>query len=971
MRRVKPLSSVATRPLAISLLLAMALVACQAKAPTGGKGRPTAAPQAKASPSLPSAATEVARNLAGSLQRVSLVGEVRLISDHGGGIVSNNGGTLLSNHGGGLVSDQGGSLVANNGGGLVSNNGGAYRLAQAERAASESFLAEALVEFLDAKGQRLVDAQGQPVGASTDRNGVFRFEGDLPAEALVARVRLYQGGELLAMVVPDAKASGPRQLSLGTATTLGAAFVLGEYVKGRPEVYAKLPPNQAEALALETEAARVRLGPGHRPSYQRADMLATTQSLRNQDPTLNGRLEQIKALLLAGQANLGEGLLATQVALSAPVAALPWKDGELAIVELLDTRIRLVNAQGRVRQLAVDAQGGPKPLLVVEAVPAQDGGLYLADRLGVRIYHLGLDGKLKIVAGNGLEGQVATTGLATAIPLITPGALTALPGGGFMFGEVSNAKGRQGRLFQVDPQGQIAPVPLPPDLATPDQGRCGFSALCAFPDGSVALYARTGGGDFPTTLTLRWRQADGTWEAPIYTTQNEPDDAALWAEADGSVLLSINGKQQVRRFTRTGQSSVVAGTGRAGLAGDGGLATEAQLNAPAGLHRLPDGRLLIADQGNGLIRVVGTDGRIGSLAGAASLTQTGDALAVAINGPGGLALDPQGNILVSESFSSTIKRLVGDRLELVAGSVNGNEGDGGPVALATFDNPFGLAQGPLGLVVADSGNFRLRLITPDGQIRALAGSRKRGENPERSVAPEAILMRRPIAVAQGPDGSVAWADNENHTVWRIKPGGQAERLAGTGQQGDSGDGGPGHEAKLSLPLAVAFGPDGMLYVADTGNMRVRRIRLDGVIESFAGVPFLQLVPRYQSGDMLDPDGTPRLEAALMGPGSLCFDAKGQLYVGEAGSIQLQSVIGSALAVSLPSGGQIVGSRVRRIALDGRVSTVAGQGGKVLAANEGDDALGIPAALLVDGQGRLIIADSTRNQLKLVPASALQ
>jgi DNA-binding beta-propeller fold protein YncE len=953
--------------------LAALVAACQVAPGRTSAKAPRALPSGPAG--LPSG-EEASRGLGTARQVVDLVGELRLLTNGRGGIISNHGGGLISDQGGGLVSNHGAGLVSNHGGGLLANHGAGWRLAQAEAGASESFLADAELRFLDAQGRAILDDQGRPLATSSDRQGVFRFRGELPAEALVAQVKLWQGGQLLAMLVPDPAASGSaRLLSLSTASSLAAAYVLDEYVQGRPQVYAKLPASEVKALYGEAEAAWLERGPGFRPSYQREELRQSLGSLRAQDPRLNGRLERIQALLLAGQASLGEGLPATQVALSAPLGALPWPNGSLAIVELIGGRLRVVDAQGRLSTQELQPAGGLRPVALRSVGQGLKGDGLLVDRLGRRVYRLKPGGALSLIAGNGDEGTEGLPGPATQRPMQFVASASEAPDGRVFITEVGDQAVAKGRLLALSPQGELSALPLPAELEDARVLGRKLEAVCALPDGALAMLAQWGEGDQGSPITqvaLWWRTAQGEWLPPQSLGKVPVENAALLADGPGQVILAMSGQHQVWRRRQDGGQEVVAGTGTAGLGADGSLATECALNAPSGLSRGAAGQLLIADTGNGLMREVDAQGRIRTLAGTSALTQSGEALAVSMNGPGGLAVDAQGQVLVTELFSSTIKVLKGDRLELYAGRGKGPGGDGGPALQAQFNSPYALAPGPLGLLVADGGNYRVRLIAPDGQVRTLAGNGKREGPAQDGVDPLKMGLLRPFGVAQAPDGSVAWSDNERHVVWGLKPGATTvEAIAGTGVQGDGGDGGPAKAARLSLPLGLAYGPDGALYIADAGNLRVRRVLPDGRIETFAGAPLAELLPRLKGeAELLDPDGTERLQAALYGPGVLAFDAKGQLYIGEAGTAQLEQLAGSLLTLLVPKGSTQVASRIRQVDATGRVHTIAGPGGRVLAASAGDDALGAPAGLAFDRQGRLLIADGTRNQLKVVPPSAL-
>ncbi|MFE9898609.1 hypothetical protein ACFYPT_40415, partial [Streptomyces sp. NPDC005529] len=161
-------------------------------------------------------------------------------------------------------------------------------------------------------------------------------------------------------------------------------------------------------------------------------------------------------------------------------------------------------------------------------------------------------------------------------------------------------------------------------------------------------------------------------------------------------------------------------------------------------------------------------------------------------------------------------------------------GDGGPAHQATLNCPRGVAVGPDGTVyIADTMSSRVRRIGADGIITTLAGTGQNGFSGDGGPARQATLSS-PEGVSVGPDGTVYIADTFNQRVRRIGADGIITTLAGTGQPAFGGDGGPAHQALLGYPTSVAVASDGTVYIADTSNQRVRRIGADGIITTLAG-----------------------------------------------------------------------------------------------------------------------------------------
>jgi sugar lactone lactonase YvrE len=214
---------------------------------------------------------------------------------------------------------------------------------------------------------------------------------------------------------------------------------------------------------------------------------------------------------------------------------------------------------------------------------------------------------------------------------------------------------------------------------------------------------------------------------------------------------------------------------------------------------------------------------------------------------------------------------------IAGGDGHGFTGDGNLATGASLDGPAGVVAAIDGaVVVADTINQRIRRIDPFGRIRTIAGNGKRGFSGDGGAATGASLQD-PTALALGKDGSLFVADSGNNRIRVIHRDGTIATLAGTADQGFSGDGGPASAAQVNGPAGLALAPDGSLYFSDTGNNRVRVIHTDGTIATVA--------------------------AGLNAPAGLAVTADGSLLVADSGN-----------------------NRVRRLAPDGGVTTVAGTGG---------------------------------------------
>ena len=195
----------------------------------------------------------------------------------------------------------------------------------------------------------------------------------------------------------------------------------------------------------------------------------------------------------------------------------------------------------------------------------------------------------------------------------------------------------------------------------------------------------------------------------------------------GGFLIADTGNNVIRKVSRAGVITTVAGDGFPGFKGSGVLAVDAQLNGPSGVMALPRGGFLIADTGNHVIREVRPDGRIITIAGTGKDGSTGNggpASRASLQSPQGLAITSNGSILIADPPANTVRRITPNgRIEAFAGTGRpGYGGDGGPATAAEFDYPTGVAVERDGTVlIADDGNARIRSVARNGTVTTVAG----------------------------------------------------------------------------------------------------------------------------------------------------------------------------------------------------------------------------------------------------------
>ena len=240
-----------------------------------------------------------------------------------------------------------------------------------------------------------------------------------------------------------------------------------------------------------------------------------------------------------------------------------------------------------------------------------------------------------------------------------------------------------------------------------------------------------------------------------------------------------------------------------------------------------------------------------------------------------MAVDSAGNVYVADQENHQVRRIdTAGVISTIAGTgEDGFSGDGGPATEAQLSVPRGVAVDSAGNVyVADVGNQRVRRIDTAGVISTIAGTGEDGFSGDGGPATEAQLSV-PHGVAVDSAGNVYVADVGNQRVRRIDTAGVISTIAGTGEDGFSGDGGPATEAQLRGPAGVAVDSAGNVYVADVGNQRVRRIDTAGVISTIAGT----------GEDGFSGDGGPASEAQLRGPAGVAVDSAGNVFIADPGN----------------------------------------------------------------------------------------
>jgi uncharacterized protein (TIGR03437 family) len=347
------------------------------------------------------------------------------------------------------------------------------------------------------------------------------------------------------------------------------------------------------------------------------------------------------------------------------------------------------------------------------------------------------------------------------------------------------------------------------------------------------------------------------------------------ADAVGNVYFDSS-LACVFKQDRSGIVTRVAGTCRAGFSGDGGLATEAQLGATLRVALDPAGNLYIADGANSRVRKVGANGIITTIAGSGQVVANGGDGGPAIRAqlvPTSVAFDAAGNIYIGERG--------GLREVLPDGTITS-------IAKGDIGFPYGVG----GVAVDASGNIFVTEPERDN-VRKIS--------PARVITILPVGASYPQGLAIDSGGNLYIADHDNDRIAVVAPSGAVSTLAGVCHppfpvtlcpSGFSGDGGPAVNATFALPYGVGVDPLGNVYVADTGNRRIRKISASRIIDTVAG----------NGTESYSGDGGPASKAQLGGPSGASFDSTGNLYFADAQN-----------------------DRIRKIAPDGTITTIAGTG----------------------------------------------
>ncbi len=284
-------------------------------------------------------------------------------------------------------------------------------------------------------------------------------------------------------------------------------------------------------------------------------------------------------------------------------------------------------------------------------------------------------------------------------------------------------------------------------------------------------------------------------------------------DANSNLYIADSWNNRIRKVSTSDRISTFAGTGLTGYSGDGGLATEATLNLPEGIATDKSGNFFIADGFNNVIRKVDGNGVITTYSAVGALFD-----------PVTVATDNSGNVYTADLNCQIWKISPDGSITAVAGDGECGPGqDGVPATQSALNSPGGIVFDTSGnLLIADTNNSRIRVVDATGIINTVVGTGTCGFSGDGGPATVAMICD-PGGVAVDSRGYIYIADTQNYRVRVVDPFGTIQTLAGTGNPGYNGNGLPALQTNL-VPNSIALSPSGLICVEDLGSYRARIIR---------------------------------------------------------------------------------------------------------------------------------------------------
>ncbi len=511
-----------------------------------------------------------------------------------------------------------------------------------------------------------------------------------------------------------------------------------------------------------------------------------------------------------------------------------------------------------------------------------------------------------------------------------------------------------------------------------------FAFLCSLP---LHVHAVS-----PTFTTLAGSAATGSTNGAGPAAQFS-NPQAVATDPGGNIYVADTGNNIIRLISPAGTSSTIAGSpGQAGSTDGSGAS--ARFNQPSGITLDSLTNIYVADYGNHTIRQITPLGVVTTIAGVPGLAGNSNGVGVAalFFHPMGMAADSGNNLYVADYGNHLIRKITPARtVSTLAGSA-GNAGyTNGVGTAAAFYNPQAVAVDQAGTVyVADTGNAAIRAITLGGSVTLLAGSP--GSLGSQDGTGSAALFFQPAGIAINSTTNLLVSDSFNHTIRIITPGGVVTTIAGLPGSAGSADG-LGTVARFLGPQGLAVNLAGLIYVADSGNNAIRAMTTAGVVSTFGGSPSggsvdgPTTISRFYSPQSIAADSSGNLYIAdaqnstirrITQSGNVSLLAGSPGVFGSADATGTNALFAAPQGLAVDSSGNVFVSdtgnhTIRKVSSVGVVTTVAGAAG--LPGNA--DGTGTnahffgPTGIGLDNANNIYVADTWNHTIrKITPAGVV-
>jgi sugar lactone lactonase YvrE len=662
----------------------------------------------------------------------------------------------------------------------------------------------------------------------------------------------------------------------------------------------------------------------------------------------------------------GDGGAATNAELSFPQGVAVDVNGNLFFADSYNNRIRKVDTNGIITTVAGNGNGtyagdggaATNASLCNPQAVALDavGNLYIADANNNVIRRVDTSGIITTVAGNGVSGYAGDGGLATNASLSSPRGVALDLAGNLFVGDYNN-----NRVRKVDTNGVITTVagngsgsyagdggaPTNASLNAPSGVTCDTTGNLYIADANnnrirkVSLY-----GTYPS-LTLPDVTATnaGNYTVVITSAYGSVTSAVATLTVAAPPIITVQPASQSLPPGSTAEFSVQA-------AGSGPFEYLWYFDSTNLLQSGADASLVVtnisaASVGQYTVVVTNAYGSVTSQV--ATLTvlfppsviaqPLGQTVIAGTNVIFSVTAGGTGPFTYQWQFNGT--NVPDNIITTVAGNGSSSySGDGGPATNAGLLVVWGLTLDAAGnLYIADTAHLRMRKVDTNGIITTVAGNGSSGYSGDGGAATNAGVDG-PYGVAVDGVGNLYIADTGDNRIRKVDTNGVITTVAGNGSGTYAGDGGAATNASLNSPYGVALDSLGNLYIADTYNSRVRMVGTNGIITTVAG----------KSGYGYSGDGGAATNASLNSPYGVALDSLGNLYIADNGN-----------------------NRIRIVRTNGIIATVAGKGGGDYSGDGGaatKASLNAPGGVAVDALGNLFIADSSNNRIRRVDANGI-